>query len=218
MSDLQICILCFLYVTAEVFAGFLLSRFARWKSEYVRKFIHILTSLIIVPCEYCIGRPYWRPVIPAAFIFINAFAVLSDLIGPLGIKEAKRNIGLVLYPVSVTAVVLLESFGIISPSSAVCGVLIMGCGDGVAAVVGTLWGRHGYTVYGRWHKSLEGSLAMAVAASIIVLIFTELGIIPALIIGLVMTAVENLSPSSVDNVSVPLLAAFLVELLGKAGV
>ena len=218
MSDFQICILCFLYVTAEVFAGFLLSRFGRWRSEYVRKFIHILTSLIIVPCEYCIRSPYWRPVIPALFIAINAFAVLSGLIGPLGIRNPKRNIGLVLYPVSVTAVVLLESFGIIAASSAVCGVLIMGCGDGAAAVVGTLRGKHGYTVYGKYRKSLEGSLAMAVAASAIVLIFTDMGIIPALIIGLVMAAVENISPSSVDNVSVPLAAAFIVELFVKAGV
>ncbi len=218
MSDIQICMLCFLYVTAEVFAGFLLSRYARWKSEYVRKFIHILTSLIIVPCEYSIQSPYWRPLVPAAFILINAFAVLSGLIGPLGIKDPKRNIGLVLYPVSVTAVVILESSGVISPSSAICGVLIMGCGDGSAAVVGTLCGKHGYTVYGKYHKSLEGSLAMAVVASAVVLIFTDMGIISALITGIVMAAVENLSPSSVDNVSVPLAAAFLVELLGKAGV
>lgn len=217
MSDYKICILCFLYVTAEVFAGFLLSRFARWKSEYVRKFIHILTSLIIIPCEYYIENPCLRPLIPAAFILINAFAVVTGLIGPLGIKNPKRNIGLVLYPVSVTGVILLETAGYISQSSAICGVLMMGCGDGAAAVVGTMAGRHSYSVYGKYHKSIEGSVAMAVVTSICVLLFTELGIIPAFMAGIVMTAVENLSPSSVDNVSVPFIGAFIVEFFCKAG-
>lgn len=218
MSDLVVCILCFLYVTAEVFAGFLLSRYARWKSEYVRKFIHILTSLIIIPCEYCITDAFWRPALPVLFIFINAFAVLSGMIGPLGIKDPKRNIGLVLYPVSVTAVVLFEVFGLIKPSSAISAVLIMGCGDGAAAVVGTMCGRHSYTVYGRYRKSIEGSAAMAVVAASLVLLFGNAGIWGSLAVGLVMTLVENLSPSSVDNVSVPLVAAFLVEWIKVAGI
>ena len=132
-----------------------------------------------------------------------------------------RSIAVIAFSASVAEAVadtFSSTFGIIAASSAVCGVLIMGCGDGAAAVVGTLWGKHGYTVYGKYRKSLEGSLAMAVAASAIVLIFTDMGIIPALIIGLVMAAVENISPSSVDNVSVPLAAAFIVELFVKAGV
>ncbi len=218
MSDLIVCILCFLYVTAEVFAGFLLSRYAGWKSEYVRKFIHILTSLIIIPCEYCITDAFWRPVIPALFIFINAFAVLSGMIGPLGIKDPKRNIGLVLYPVSVTAVVLLEVFGVITSESAVSAVLIMGCGDGGAAVVGTMCGKHAYKMYGRYNKSIEGSAAMAVVAASVVLLFGNAGIWGAFTIGIVMTLVENFSPSSVDNVSVPLVAAFLVEYIARAGI
>ncbi len=218
MSDLLVCILCFLFVTAEVFAGFLLFRYAGWKSEYVRKFIHILTSLIIIPCEYCITESFWRPVVPVLFIFINAFAVLSGMIGPLGIKDPKRNIGLVLYPVSVTAVVLLEVFGVIGQAGAVSGVLIMGLGDGAAAVIGTKFGRHSYTVYGRYHKSIEGSTAMAAFSSLVVLLFGNTGIWGAIIAGLVMALVENLSPSSVDNVTVPLLAAFLVEFIKWAGI
>ncbi len=212
MSDFLIAVLCFLYVTAEVFAGFLLSHCAHWKSEYVRKFIHILTSFIIIPAEYCIENPVYRIAVPVLFIFINAFAVATDMIKGLGMKDKRRNLGLVLYPVSVSGVVLLEILGIITPESAVTGVLVMGLGDGLAAVVGTKWGRHGYTVYGKYHKSIEGSLAMAAVTAACALCFTKMSLPYALLLALIMSLVENLSPSTVDNVSVPFAAALLSEL------
>ncbi len=212
MSDFHIGVLCFLYVTAEVFAGFLLSRFGHWKSEYVRKFIHILTSFIIIPAEYFIENPAFRIAVPVLFIFINAFAVATDMISGLGMKDRKRNLGLVLYPVSVAGVVLLEILGVIGRESTVTGVLVMGLGDGLAAVVGTKWGRHGYTVYGKYHKSVEGSLAMAAVTVTCALCFTTMSLPSSLLFALIMTLVENLSPSTVDNVSVPFAAALLSEL------
>ena len=215
MSDFSTDVLCFLYVTAEVFAGFLLSRYARWGSEYVRKFIHILTSFIIIPAEFSIESPVYRIAVPVLFIFINAFAVSTDMISALGMKDRKRNLGLVLYPVSVSAVVLLEILGVIGPGSAVSGVLIMGLGDGLAAVVGTKWGRHGYAVYGKYRKSIEGSLAMAMVTASCALFFTAMSLPYALLLALIMALVENLSPSTVDNVSVPLAAALLSEFFSS---
>lgn len=216
MSDLLIDILCFLYVTLEVFAGFLLWRYASWRSEGVRKFIHILTSLIIIPCEYCVTGPVYRIALPFAFIFINSFAVYTDMIKNLGLRDEKRNIGLILYPVSVTLVVVMEASGLISSSSAVCGVLMLGLGDGAAALVGTRWGRHTFTLYGgKSKRSLEGCLAMASVSVVVVLYFTDIPLVYAILIGIAASLIEAFSPSSVDNVSVPLLSAVIVELLER---
>ncbi len=215
MSDLKIDFLCFLYVAAEVFAGFLLGRYAGWKSEYVRKFIHILTSFIIIPAELYIKNPVYRLLVPFLFILINSFAVLTGLTGTLGLGRKGRKAGLVIYPVSVTVLVLLEICGVISPSSAICGTLIMGLGDGMAAVAGKLLGKHGYRVYGRYDKSLEGSLAMAFFTAAVLLTFTRMSILRALAVSLLVTLIENFSPSCVDNISVPVLSALLAELFSR---
>ncbi len=212
VSDLTVDILCFLYVTLEVFSGFLLYRYAKWRSEAVRKFIHILTSLIIIPCQYCVTSPYYRVALPFVFIFINAFAVLTNMIESLGMKDKKRNYGLILYPVAVTAVVASEALGLIGAESAIAGVLMLGLGDGAAAVVGTRWGKHSYIVYNKSKRSLEGSFTMALVSTSVVLIFTSLSVPYAVLIGIIASLVEAFSPSSVDNIAVPLVGSALVEL------
>lgn len=211
MSDLTIDILCFLYVTLEVFTGFLLYRYAKWRSEGVRKFIHILTSFIILPCEMYVSSPWWRIALPFAFIFINLFAVYTNMIKDLGLRDEKRNIGLVLYPVGVTAVVVMETLSIISRESAIAGVLMLGLGDGMAALVGTRWGKHTFLVYNKSKRSIEGCIAMASASVLIVLLFTEVSLLYAIFIGLVAAVIEAFSPSSLDNISVPVLTSLVVE-------
>ncbi len=212
MSDLVIDILCFIYVTLEVFAGFLLYRYAKWRSEGVRKFIHILTSLIIIPCELCVKSPYYRVALPFAFIFINSFAVLSNMIEDLGMKDKKRNYGLILYPVAVTLVVLFEALGFVTAESAIAGVLMLGLGDGAAAIVGTKWGKHSYILYNKAKRSLEGSFTMALVSTVVVLFFTEISLPYAIVIGIIVAFVEAFSPSSIDNLAVPVVGTALVEL------
>lgn len=212
MSDLVIDILCFLYVTLEVFTGFLLYRFAKWRSEGVRKFIHILTSFIIIPCEYYVESPYYRVALPFAFIFINSFAVLSNMIEGLGMKDKKRNYGLILYPVAVTGVVLAEALGFVRAESAIAGVLMLGLGDGAAAIVGTRWGKHSYILYNKAKRSLEGSFTMALVSTVVVLFFTELTVPYAILCGVIVALIEAFSPSSIDNIAVPVAGTALVEL------
>lgn len=215
MEDWLIVLLCFIYITIEVFCSFIAHKFFGLKSEYTRKVIHILTSFVIVPVEYYVTSPLWRLTCPIIFVFINIFAVFSGLVKDLGMTDEERHLGLILYPISVTGIVLLEVLNVISPSSAICGILIMGLGDGMAALIGTMFGKHSYTLYGKYKKSIEGSVAMAVATTIVVLYFSDIELALALLAGLFMALIENISPSSVDNVSVPFLGALVVEVLCK---
>ncbi len=212
VSDLTVDILCFLYVTLLVFTGFLLYRYAKWRSEGVRKFIHILTSLIIIPCQYCVISPSYRVALPFVFIFINTFAVLSNMIEDLGMKDKKRNYGLILYPVAVTVVVAAEALGIIEAESAIAGTLMLGLGDGAAAIVGKMWGKHTYILYNGAKRSLEGSFTMALVSTSVVLIFTSLPLSYGLLIGIIAALVEAFSPSSIDNILVPVAGSAVVEL------
>lgn len=211
MSDSTIDILCFLYVTLEVFLGFLLYRYGKWRSEGVRKFIHILTSFIIIPCEMYVKSPWWRVALPFAFIFINLFAVCTNMIKDLGLRDEKRNTGLVLYPVGVTATVALEALSIISSESAIAGVLMLGLGDGMAALIGTRWGKHTFSVYGKSKRSLEGCTAMAMVSVMVVLLFTEMSLPYAIFTGIIVSLIEAFSPSSFDNITIPVLASLVVQ-------
>ena len=213
MADWIVVLLCCFYIGVEVFVAFILYKFFHLKSEYTRKLIHILTSFVIVPVEYYVSSPFWRLICPFVFIFVNIFACLSGLVKDLGMTDGKRHIGLILYPISVTGVVALEALGIIRSEAAICSVLIMGLGDGSAALVGTAFGRHSYNVYHKYKKSLEGSFFMAAISAIIVLFFTTLNVYQAILVGITVSLVENFSPSSVDNVSVPFYASLNVEVL-----
>lgn len=213
MSDCWIVIFCFLYITSEVFLSFLLHRFFSLSSEGTRKLIHILTSLVIIPVELYVQSFFWKIVCPLLFIFINAFACITKMVEKLGMKNKKRYVGLILYPISVTAIVLLECLSIIGKEAAICGVLVMGLGDGGAGYVGTMYGKHSYYVYKKNKKSLEGDIALALTTSIIVLLFSSLGILEAILISLIVVAFENLSPAYFDNIILPFVAALLVEVL-----
>lgn len=213
MSDCWIVIFCFIYITSEVFLSFILHRFFSLSSEGTRKLIHILTSFVIIPVELYVQSFFWKMICPLLFIFINAFACISKMVEKLGMTDKKRYIGLILYPISVTAIVFLECFSIIGKEAAICGVLVMGIGDGSAGYIGTTYGKHSYYIYKKNKKSLEGDLALALTTSIIVLLFSPLGIIEALLISLIVVAFENLSPSHFDNIILPFVASLLVEVL-----
>lgn len=213
MSDCWIVFFCFLYITSEVFLSFLLHRFFSLSSEGTRKLIHILTSFVIVPVELYVQSFFWKMICPLLFIFINAFACISKMVEKLGMTDKKRYIGLILYPIAVTAIVLLECFSIIGKEAAICGILVMGIGDGGAGYIGTVYGKHSYYVYKKNKKSLEGDIALALATSTVVLLFSPLTILEAILISFVVVAFENISPSYFDNIILPLVSAFLVEVL-----
>lgn len=213
MSDCWIVFFCFLYITSEVFISFLLHRFFSLSSEGTRKLIHILTSFVIVPVELYVQSSFWKMLCPLLFIFINAFSCISKMVEKLGMTDKKRYIGLILYPIAVTAIVLLECFSIIGKEAAICGVLVMGIGDGGAGYIGTMYGKHSYYVYKKNKKSLEGDIALALATSTVVLLFSPLTVLEAILISFVVVAFENISPSYFDNIILPLVSAFLVEVL-----
>jgi phytol kinase len=97
--------------------------------------------------------------------------------------------------------------------------LHMGLADGVAALVGTAYGKkNSYKVYGHT-KSIAGSLAfLAVSLTLLIGYATVAStpLNPAVLVLLAMgaTALENVSVRGLDNLVIPVFVASALTLLG----
>ena len=205
--------MCGLYVCLEALVAFVFHKFHLVKSEGIRKFIHIATSFLIFPVIYGLKEPALRYVGPLFFVFFNVIASYGGMGRAIGLSDEKRHIGLVVYPLSVLFLVFLFNTGYMGAESAVSGVLIMGLGDGMAALVGTKWGKHKYKVFKVGVTSVEGTFSMFVASFLVVYFLSPCGVLVALFVALFSSLVENISPSGVDNATVPILSSLLLEVL-----
>ena len=147
---------------------------------------------------FCIREPWLRLVGPFSFIFINIL---------IARKTGERLGGLVLYPFSELLLLVFMDTGFLSAVSVIAGMLVMGFGDSAAAVAGNAFGR---TRLGS--KTAEGSAAMY-AASFIVFLFSAESWYTSLLLASCVTVIEALSPRGWDNLTVPLSAALLMEVL-----
>jgi dolichol kinase len=91
------------------------------------------------------------------------------------------------------------------------GVIVLGVGDSVAAIVGSYWGR---TKWG-WNKkrSLEGSLAMLISLAICCAPFGD----PWIAVVVVFTTLLEAFTSQIDNMVLPLAGSGLLLLFISAG-
>jgi len=126
--------------------------------------------------------------------------------GPLFFTLAMEFVGIFYY--MTTAGVLTMAY--------------LGWGDGLAPYIGKIYGKHKYKLLGR-EKSLEGSLTVFIAGFIgfiilYALVFWSLPSInlltAALIMGVIATIVEAVSPADVDNLLIPAAILLACYLLG----
>ena len=186
------------------------------KDEGARKFIHIGVSNWWIIAMIFFDSVYFAMIPPITFIILNYASYKMNLIKSME-RGGQGNLGTVYFPISLLILVLLTFTDVIgaSPYMGAIGILIMGYGDGLAAVIGKKYGKRPLP----FGKSLEGSITMFIASFIVsfVLIFIYNDFITALWIGLaisvVATLVELYTPKGLDNLSVPLLTAVLAFIL-----
>ena len=195
MNDIIWLLISFAYVFIVLLIALLMGR-KGIASIYIRKTVHILVSLWIFIMAYGMESPVARLAGPVLFTALNlAFYIYSGNI----------SAGIVFFPLSITVMIFLMIEGILSVQSVVAGTLVMGLGDGAAAIAGTL--------LGKTRKSIEGSAVMFIVAFNVILACTGIGVIRAAVSALAATVAERVSPSALDNLTVPLLAAGAVEVL-----
>lgn len=179
------------------------------KREYNRKFLHIAVSHWWLIAIVYFNRVSIAIIPPLTFIISNIIARDYKLLDAME-RKPNHNQGLIYYPLAMTLLIIF-SFGIIhEPYIGSLGLFTLAYGDGLAAVVGTTWGRH--VIY--LNKTLEGTIAMFVSSFIVILIILTINnhsfvLLPTLCISTIATLLEVFSPSGYDNLLIPLFTSLL---------
>ena len=195
-----------------------LQKFKLVGDEGARKFIHIGVSnwWILAMLFFNGENAIWYAIVPPiTFILLNYYSYKTNLIKSME-RSGNGNLGTVYFPISLLILVIF-TFGIINkPEIGAIGILVLGYGDGLAAVIGKAYGKRKLVN----NKSLEGSLTMLFASLIVVvlvLLLTGYGLVTALLIAVVIsiasTLIELYTPKGLDNLSVPLFSSLLAYIL-----
>lgn len=220
--------------------GSLQGRTARIHPEIARKIVHIGVSNWFFIYYYVFEDSFWAVVGLCVFALANAVLNACGMMGVLFSQTSRRrNWGMVYYPLSIVALVILADNGFGDGIGVGCALIGMGYGDGLAAIIGMKFGRHPLSNSllprrsgdsckdasldggARTHcKTLEGSAVMFV---VVLVSFVSIqsgmggvGFVKALAFGVVAALVamfaEAYTPSGLDNVSVPVLI-YIVSVL-----
>ncbi len=195
-----------------VFAKF----FKKIGEEASRKFIHIMLSNWWFIAMYFFENALWASIVPLSFVVINYISYKKNLISVME-RESQDGLGTVYYAISLLILAII-TFGITNkPEIGLCSVLIMGYGDGLAAVIGKKVKSYEYKI-GNTKKTLVGSLTMFVITFITIAIYLGLtGInlwaIKSIVTAIILTIIEAVSIKGTDNITIPISACTLLFLM-----
>ena len=195
----------FLFVMAVLGSATLLHRCGVVESETSRKLIHIGVAhwFLFVPF---FDTLFVAMIAPVSFIGLNFLSQRFGLVRSME-RHDRSDYGTVYYAISLTIITYLSVvydqylIGLVS-------MLVLGWGDGLAALVGRY--AQGPTL--RPNKSVYGALAMASASLVVGLVLLD-SILLSVVIAIVATAAEVYTPKGFDNLTVALLPMLLLWML-----
>lgn len=200
-----------IYITLVIVSSKFVNKFGE---EASRKYVHILLSNVWIIYLFFIDSMWAACVLPIAFVFINLFSYKFKLIKSIE-REKNDGLGTVYYAVSMLIASII-SYGVGCPIVGASGILIMGYGDGLAAIVGKKIKSQKYKI-GDTVKSVAGSLTMFIISLMISFIVLKIiGIkylfLDAICIAVVSTISEAVSIKGLDNITVPVIVTILTLL------
>lgn len=211
MSDILIFLYSFLFIILCIFAVYVIHLKTDFSAEVLRKLVHIGVSnwyFFYLKFHFATA-PITGLLIAATLIFLCIYYKFPQRF--LGGVVKNRSWGLVYYPLSIIVLIILVQYNVINKASLGCGLLSMGYGDGLAAIAGTKLGKRKISkITGK--KSWIGTFTMF-AVCLIICIFLKGWSPVILVVALAGAAIEAFSPLGLDNVTVPVGIALLVEFL-----
>lgn len=194
--------------------------FEKAGKEASRKFIHIMLSNWWIIAMIFFEDAIMAAILPALFIIINYLSYKKGIISVMEREEGEENkesLGTVFYAISLFILSLVTFGPLDEPLIGLCGIFVMGYGDGFAAVIGQAVKSKEYVIKGNT-KSIAGSLTMFIITLMIVAgYFTYINasyiVLKSILVAIIMTIVEAVSIKGTDNISVPLLTSLLVMLM-----
>ena len=231
MSELPALILSCIYVFAVIGAATLLQRFGTLRPAAARKVVHIgaahwwffLLAFFRSPAVMLAG--------PIGFVAVNWLSHRLRLFRVMEDASSPKSYGTIYFPLSLAVLVSFVIVGIMPAWIAGIGVLVMGWGDGLAAVVGqrsTRRERPGdeEKAARKRAKTARGSAAMFLASFAVVAIMTaafgpRMGaaelLSRSLATALFAAMVELATPLGADNLTVPILTALFYRFAAEGG-
>ncbi|WP_320130475.1 hypothetical protein [uncultured Sphaerochaeta sp.] len=206
----------FSFLGGILVVAFALGKYTKISSETVRKIVHIgVSNWWFLEIAYFTQLKY-ALVGPIVFLIANSLFTFLNWGKVIGLNDRKRNYGLIYYPITLILLVFLQFNGVLSSLACLIGVLVMGYGDGLAALIGMKWGKKKLPLPsgGKTYIGAMSMLAVSFLVSfLLILLMSSLSLGMAfalsLLIGFVASFVEAITPLGIDNLSVPLLCAFL---------
>ncbi|HSH55470.1 MAG TPA: hypothetical protein VK983_01430 [Candidatus Limnocylindrales bacterium] len=187
-------------------------RIRRPHDEVSRKAVHILVGCFAASWPWFLSRAE-IVALAAAFIVVVTFSKYFNVFQAIHAVQ-RPTWGELSFALALGVLALTVS----DPRIFAVAVLHMGLADGVAALVGTRLGAgNAYKVFGHT-KSISGSVAFLTVSLLLVLAYglaVQVTLLAAGILlatSLVATALENISVRGLDNLTVPVFVALMLQL------
>lgn len=194
---------------------FLISKSIAKKGEEIsRKFVHIMLCNIWIIYLIFINSLIVACILPISFIIINTLSYKYKLIKSME-REKNDGFGTIYYATSILSITIF-TYVLKKPMMGLTGIMIMGYGDGLAAIVGQSVNSPKYKI-GNTTESIAGSLTMFVVSFIISLIVLNLlganyCILRAIGMAIASMILEAISTKGIDNITVPIILTLLTFL------
>ena len=194
-----------LWIITIIGISFLCKKYFPKKQELSRKIVHIGTGPVIILA--------WLFEIPKSIAFFSALLITIALginyqyrLLPAIEDIERKSFGTVAYGISITLLLLI--FWPHYASFISIGVLSMAFGDGLAGLIGKSINSPKWSVLGQ-SKSIAGTLTMLTVVAITTCTISSinnLNIQPLeiILISLIATFLEQISPWGIDNLTVPI--------------
>lgn len=210
-------IICILYVFGIIGFAELLRRRLGYGSNFTRKVIHVGVGMMSWGLPFLFDTP-WFFIATAAIFSVITFLDWRYHFFTAMASSDPSNLGTVYFPIAAGVVAYLFWQ---EPPLMVAALMPLTWGDGLAPVIGKLYGRRHYRIHTSI-RTLEGSLGFFVAGFLFTwlalwmtggnpVISPMAALFPAFVITFVTTLIEAVSIWGVDNLTITAAAIVILS-------
>ncbi len=192
-----------------VIAEYLSRTRRRLHSEVTRKFVHMSVGTFVASWPFYFK--WWEiGLVGLAFLLVVTLSIQYNIFHSIH-SVNRRSFGEILFAVAIGLLAFLDG----SPWIFAVAMLHLSLADGLAAIVGTLYGKRSrYTIFGYTKSWLGTATFFVVSLGIVSAYFAVTHHVdwPLLVaVPLLATLVENFAVFGTDNLFVPLMVAGLLK-------
>ena len=208
-------IISFLFVFLIIILGTILEKKKIVSKEGSRKFVHISVANWWFIYMFMFNNILYALIPPITFIILNIFSYKYKIIDSME-RDNSDSLGTIYYPISLLFLVII-SYLIKDKIISGIGILILGYGDGLAALVGKKYNK----IKLLNNKTLFGTLTMFIISTIIstifLIVFKDLKTITLILVVFITavsaTILELFTKKGLDNLTIPIGVTIILYLL-----